>query len=123
MADLKLTTLDDIDFSQDDLQVIDGIEAIAQHIRIRLRFFLAEWFLDQRIGVPYYRQILIKVANENIVRETLSRVIIDTPGVASLEEFAFTFGITERQARKLLLDFLAKTDTGETLVFNELLIL
>lgn len=123
MADLKLTTLDDLDFSQDDLQVIDGIEAIAQHIRIRLRFFLGEWFLDQRIGIPYYRQILIKVANENIVRETLSRVIIDTPGVASLEEFAFTFGVAERQARKLLLDFLAKTDTGETLVFNEFLIL
>ncbi len=123
MADLKLTTLDDIDFSTEDLEVLDGINAIAQHIRIRLRFFLGEWFLDTRVGVPYYRQILIKGANENIVRETLRRVISETPGVASIEEFSFTFGDAERQARKLVVNFLVKTDTGETLQFNEPLIL
>jgi len=122
MADLKLTTLDDIDFSTEDLQLVDGIDAIAQHLRIRLRFFLGEWFLDTRIGVPYYRDILVKVANENIIRETLRQVVGKTPGVLSIEEFTFTFGDAERQARVLRLDFLVKTEAGD-LRFNEPLII
>jgi hypothetical protein len=121
--DLKLTTLDDIDFSTDDAVLLDGIQAIAQHVKIRLRFFLTEWFLDQRVGVPYYRSILVKNANENIIREILRKVIVQTPGIASLESFTFTFSDTERKERKLLVSFLAKTDSGELLSFNEPLII
>lgn len=121
--DLKLTTLDDIDFSTDDAVLLDGIEAIAQHVKIRLRFFFSEWFLDQRIGVPYYKDILIKNANENIIREILRKVIVETPGIDSLEEFNFIFGDEERRTRKLKINFLAKADTGEELSFTEELII
>ena len=57
------------------------------------------------------------------LRETLRQVIAQTPGVESIESFSFTFGTEQRQARRLDVDFLVKTTSGEDLRFNEPLIL
>lgn len=43
--DLKLDIAsDDIDVSTGDLVLVEGTDAIIQHLQIRLRFFLGEWF-------------------------------------------------------------------------------
>ena len=34
------------------------LESVAQRLRIKLRTFLGEWFLDTNVGVPYYQSIL-----------------------------------------------------------------
>ena len=83
--DIKLQDVQrDLDISGGDLNLVDGPEAVAQHLRIRFHFFLGEWFLDQRLGVPYFQKVLKKNPGTNVVRAVLRRVITTTPGVLAL---------------------------------------
>src|SRR5687767_14640953 len=82
--DIKIDSAGDLVIEDGDLVLVDGIEAIAQHIRIRLRFFRGEWFIDQRLGIPFYQSILVKNPNLDIVRAILREAIIETPGVVSV---------------------------------------
>lgn len=102
-----------------DLQLLDGLDAIAQHVAIRLQFFRGEWFLDTRIGVPYFTDILVKNPDLNIVRFLLRAAVASTPGVINLQSFDMVFeGIT----RALNVDFEAETEEGP-LEFDRELIL
>ena len=53
----------DIVLKNGDALLIDNAERIAQQILISLRFWLGEWFLDTRQGVPYLEYILVKNPN------------------------------------------------------------
>lgn len=50
--DLALTTTGDLDVEAGG-RLIEGTEAIAQELRIRLRTFLGEYFLDTTKGLPW----------------------------------------------------------------------
>lgn len=117
--DIKLDTNNDIDLSIDDLVLLDGSESVAQHLRIRFRFFLGEWFLDQRVGIPYFEKILIKNARTAVVTSIFRDVILSTPGVSSVENLGIDLDSLTRRAT---LTFRANTDFGETLEFTEELI-
>ena len=43
----------DLVIKNNDLILIDNTERVAQQVLITLRFWLGEWFLDTREGVPY----------------------------------------------------------------------
>ena len=64
--------------------VVTGRDAIAQHVLIRLRFFLGEWHLDQREGVPYWEQILVRNPDMGAVTEAFRQTVARTPGIASV---------------------------------------
>jgi hypothetical protein len=115
-VDIKLTNTGDIDFSTGDLVLLDGADAIVQHLKIRFRFFLGEWFLDPRIGIPYFEQILVKNPDTNIVRSTFREVIIKTPGIANLQSLVLDY---DGPTRVLSVSFIATTTDGETIDFNE----
>lgn len=104
MSDFKLDEFGDLDLSKSDLQLIDGSDAVAQHLLIRLRVFKGEWFLDQRVGVPYYQDILKKSPNLVAVRGIFTRAIVTSPGVNSLERLDLEFN---KGARTLGLSFSA----------------
>jgi len=41
------------------IRLTDGtLETVAQRLKIKLRTFLGEWFLDTQVGLPYYQSIL-----------------------------------------------------------------
>lgn len=102
------------DFALDDagnMVTVEGREAIAQHVKIRLRFFRGEWPLDTREGTPYWEEILIRGASESIVSEVFRRVVAETPGIASVRQLAISI---DRQARTLTVArFEAVTTHGE----------
>ena len=60
MTTIKLNSDGDLDFSSGGLELLEGVDEIVQKLDTRLQFFLGEWFLDQRLGIPYYEDILIK---------------------------------------------------------------
>jgi hypothetical protein len=80
--------------------------AVAKAIKLRNRFllFLGEWFLDTRIGVPYFQFLFVKNPDVALVRRMLRRVI-ESVGflVASLDlaydpskrTLMFTFSATD----------------------------
>lgn len=121
MSDFKLDAFGDLDLSTNDLVLLEGADAIAQHLLLRLNIFQGEWFLDQRIGIPYYEQILIKSPNLIAVRGIFRQAITSTPGVEQLERIDLDF---DRSRRELSLSFSARLE-GEDIPrdFSEVFIL
>jgi hypothetical protein len=101
------------------LNLTTGTDAIAQQVLIRLRFFLAEWFLDERQGIPYFRDILVKNPNLALVRHLYRQAIVTTPGISVVTGLVVDL---DAATRKLTLEFAATMDTGEELIFTPFII-
>lgn len=95
------------------VRFITGPEAVLQRIKVRFRFFLGEWFLDQRLGIPYYRDILIKHPDILLITSIFRRVLTTTPGVEKVASFKAQLITTER---KLLCDFVAMLSNGSKII-------
>ena len=109
--DFKLGSDDDIDMTSLKLSMVSGAEEILQHIKIRLRFFYREWFLDASMGIPYKEQILVKNPDLRVVSALLKNTILNTSGVVSpLISFNSTY---DPVARTLSVSFVASTTFGE----------
>lgn len=117
MNDLHLDSSYDLEVVENDLVLTDGQEAIRQHVTQRLKTFLGEWFLDDRIGVPYFQEILKKGPNPTIVDSSLKNQIAGTPGVIDIKEFDLDL---DNSSRELSLNFRARTIDG-TINFSEIL--
>lgn len=94
------------------IRLVRGAEAVLQRIRIRFRWFLGEWFLDQREGVPYFRDVLVKNPDPVLISSIFRTVLRRTPGVLRIDRFAARL---ERNTRTLIVDFEVTLETGETL--------
>lgn len=122
MADLKLSTaVDSENPIEGDLELTDGqltlteetLKATAQRVRIRLRTFLGEWFLDQNIGLPIWQRILVKAPNLGSIASIIRREIHETPGVVSVQSVKTDL---DRRTRELRVSFSATTKDGGELV-------
>jgi hypothetical protein len=63
---------------------ISGVEYTIQKIEKHLKLFLGEWFLDLRKGVPYYRDILLKNPDLEVVRSVMRSKILEVEGIISV---------------------------------------
>lgn len=109
----------DLDLTGHRLNLAMGEAAIEQQVRTRCMFFLGEYFLDERQGIPYFRDILIKNPNLLLVRSIFRQAIADTPGISSVDSIDVD---VDKRSRTLTLTFSATMDTGATLVFNPFII-
>lgn len=109
IAELALDAAGDLAFP---VRIIYGAEAVAQRVRVRFRWFLGEWFLDQRLGVPYYTDILVKNPDPILISFIFRRVLLTTPGVKSVASFKASL---DRQSRTLSVDFEAVLDDNTVL--------
>ena len=75
---------------------------VAQQIWARLRLHRGGWFLDRRQGVPWFDDILVKGASVAAVAVFFRRLLLGTPGVATLRSFSLT---EDRRSRRLQLSF------------------
>lgn len=97
-----------------------GGDAVRQHVRSRLRFFLGDWFLDERQGFPYYRDVFRKNPNRQAVISALRRTVRETPGIAEVDELTLSIE-ADRSAR---VDFRAILDdpAEDPLVFEDFIL-
>lgn len=118
MADFKLNAQGDLDLASGGLALTNDAngETVEQRLRVRLRLFAGEWFLDNRLGVPYYSLILVKQPDLGAVESALRSVLLETPGVASLLTYNQRF---DAEARALSVEFSVRTDSGDTLDLQE----
>ncbi len=94
-----------VDFN---LSICTDVRAIRSNIEARLRFFLGEWFIDLRQGMPYFQEIFVKNPAIPVVRSLLSRVVTTTPGVVAIVSSSFRY---DPSSRTLFYFFEASTDT------------
>jgi hypothetical protein len=91
------------------LQLATERDEIAQIVATRLRTFLGEWFLDVRIGVPWFSKILKKNPNPAEVEALLIQTIVESPGIVTLKTFELTL---DNKTRKLKVNFEAQSLAG-----------
>jgi hypothetical protein len=87
----------DHDITGDEITLTEGAESVRQHWQVRNKFFLGEYFLDRRLGVAYYESILVKNPNEPLIRSIFRRVLVRTPGVASVARFDMSLDVATRR--------------------------
>lgn len=78
--------------------VLERDRVVAGTIKLynRFQFWEGEWFLDIRLGVPYYRAILVKSPDMPIVARIFRQVILGVPVIASIQTFTFDYEPTTR---------------------------
>jgi hypothetical protein len=85
LIDLRLSATGDVYVSEggDTSLTVSLADAVRQRVSIRLQLFLGEWFLNTRLGVPYFRDVLVKNPDLRLIRTLIrERVLMDTDVVA-----------------------------------------
>ena len=109
----------DLDLTGHQLNLITGTAAIEQQVRLRVRYFEGSWFLDERQGIPYFRSILIKAPDLELVESLFRTAIRGTPGISTVNSMELTL---DAPTRTLAVQFTATMDTGEVLVFSPFIV-
>lgn len=96
---------------------VSGLAGVAQLVRIAIRLFRGEWFLDLDAGVPYFQTILGKKYDAATLRAELVKAVVDVPGVAEILNITLEFDGATREASVSLA---LRTEFGDTVVELEL---
>ncbi len=99
----------DLDLSQGLRFTTDLRTYTAQRLHENLSFFLGEWFLDQRLGIPYFEQIIGQKPDLGLIDTLYRRAIRATPGVAAITNLKLAF---DRATRALSIRFEAALNDG-----------
>lgn len=99
-----------------DLVWLTGPAYIRRKLSARFQFFLGEWFLDRRQGIPYFRDVFVKNPDLDLIHQTFRRVILTTPGVLVINTFELTYNDS---ARRLSFSFHATVEGGDVVVRPE----
>jgi len=108
MIDIALD-LDDLAIVNNDLTMLDGAERVRQHLQIKLRLWVTEWFLDTEFGTPYLADILGKQLSLGASVAALKKSILEVDGVQTITRFDYQFN---RSTRSLSVDFDVLTPYG-----------
>lgn len=115
MADIKLTAAHDLDLSTGDIQILRGRDETAQRLTIAYAIYKGEWFLDDRVGMPYTQTIFKKNPDLFLLRNLFRRMALLDPGIDSVEEVVLQYSSADRS---LTVDIVARDLDGETLTFT-----
>ncbi len=113
-----------IDENTHDLVVRDGDLALTcdlqtqvrQALKILLRTLLGEWFLDERIGIPYFTQILGQKPSKLALTSIFRNAIKQTEGVDSIARLDVNF---DSSSRTVSIDFEIILKDGNRLSLSE----
>jgi len=82
---LKLNTSWDLSITNYQLDMVSGIDQVAQHIKERLQMFYGEWFLAVDKGVDYFGKVFPKNADRTEMYNMFLREIVGTYGVTEVK--------------------------------------
>jgi hypothetical protein len=101
----------DLVFEGGSLVRIEGVDEIAQHIRVRLRLLRGEVPERQDLGMPVFDDLLIKGAAYDLITQAIRDTIQGTPGVVSVD--AVDLGELDSATRTLPVSFSATVSLGD----------
>lgn len=109
MLDIALDSNGDLDVSSLDMRLIDKADRVRQQLKIKLKLWRGEWFLDTEFGTPYLQSILGKQLTLSGAITALKKSILEVDGVQRIDAFTYSFN---REARTLGVSFEATTPYG-----------
>jgi hypothetical protein len=110
LRDIAIDANGEIVFVNGDISFVYDAQAIAQAIRIRLLFFLGEWFNDQTVGMPWFQQIFVKGTKLSTLTGLFRAMLQNTIGVN--EVVSLTLNYTGNN-RTLTVAWAVSTDFGQ----------
>lgn len=78
--------------------VTDVAECAAIELNNKLQFVQGEWFLDTRVGVPYFAYFFVKNPDILLLRRLLRTVVLSVQGIASIIDLTTTVDNAKRKA-------------------------
>jgi hypothetical protein len=104
------TSTNDFDLTSGNLVLVtDPAQQIAIVLRNRLQFFEGEWFLDTRLGVPYFQFVLVKAPDLQLITRMFTKIALGVEGVVQVLEMTPAF---DAGARVLTMTMRVLTSTG-----------
>lgn len=94
MIDLRIGPDSDLVITGQDLALVSGPEATAQHARMRLQTWLAETPYDRNAGVPWRQVLLQRGTPDGVIDATLRGVLLATPGVTRVDSLDLDYDRT-----------------------------
>ncbi len=109
MATFQQASDGDLALTLGRFPLVSGAVQKAQKIANTLGLVAGEWFLDTRVGIPYFENILgIKNPPLSLIRQIFTRGILTVEGIESVQvEVDF-----DASTRELDWSFVAITDEG-----------
>lgn len=108
MKDFLLDDSGDLYIGKDgDIRLTDSIE---QAIRIRIKWFLNEWRLGPKFGIPYYDEFFIKNPSKILMSGRLRTAIESVDEVVSVKSLSLDI---DSRLRILSVRYTAETTNGE----------
>ena len=97
MKTFKLDQFGDVVISNEQIELVEGVELIAQTVKQVISTNLGEWFSDTTEGIDFH-VILTKNPNYDLIQDTINTAVqkvADALGV-ELETDSFTFEVVGR---------------------------
>lgn len=102
MTDWKVDSDGNLDLVGGNVQIISGIDEVAQRIRLVLLLDRGEWFENTNVGVPWLQQILGSQLSDRQIVSILQEQIVSVPGAEDVGDFQIA---RDRAARELTITF------------------
>lgn len=84
MEDLLLDSSGDITITDDDLVLSTGLDSVRQRIKMRLRMFKGEIFIDTALGTPHFDSTFARRPDLDLIKSVYRKVIGESEGVVEL---------------------------------------
>lgn len=88
--DIAFDSTHDMTLSGSDIAFAQEEDIVVQRLTIRLQFLLEEWFLDNRVGLPFAQFIFEQGSSIEDIYELFRKEIKDTEGVENITELNLT---------------------------------
>lgn len=84
MEDLLLDSSGDITITDDDLVLSTGLDSVRQRIKMRIRMFKGEVFIDTALGTPHFDSTFARRPDLDLIKSVYRKVIGESEGVVEL---------------------------------------
>ena len=109
--DIKLDLIThDIAIEDSSMQVVSELDWLRQSVKVKLLFFLGEWFLDTTAGLDHYGLVFIKDPQINLIDNMIKIAVLEYIEIIEILTYTSSFDILNRS---LTVDFTVSTVFGE----------
>lgn len=98
-----------IDTSSNSIELVTESEALVAIIKQKYKMNLKEYYLDTRLGIPYFDQVLIKSYNLRTLENIFKRVLLNFDEIVEIRKFSV---VPDDSTRILTVSFECLTESG-----------